>query len=953
MRKFKEYITYEKSIQWIFRFIILSVVLGLIISLNVLPIESDEYFELADKSSTEAADNENDILYKGSFQRLFEDGTTEDIIAPGKIDIKAGEVLTLQSIIPKDYSEDYIIIRSSQQDMRIYVDGELRVDYNTEKSRPVGSQTTSRFVFCKTSEKDAGKVLLIETKSDSGNYSGTVNKAYACDRYTFWKIYSERNGSDTMYGFIMICIGALIVIISMCMKAGIKFDLGMENLGWCIFLIGTWLMGESRLRQLLFGNVSAISNVCFLAVMIAAIPFLMYLNELQSGRYKKVYKTLINALLANYVILNIMQLADIADYLDTLMISHFMLGISLVTVIVLFVLEAKKHYLKEYAGMCVGMVILICSVLLEVISAYYKTMLSGTILLIGVLLFLICAVFDTIYRIKRREKRIQEEQLLEQKQRSDNMTMQMIKTLSETLELKDEYTRGHSFRVAEYSVMIARRLGMDEEELAKLHYAVSLHDIGKIGVPDTILNKPSKLSNDEYEIIKKHATIGADILKNVELIAYTETVARYHHERYDGRGYPEGLYGEQIPLEARIVAVADTYDAMNSRRIYRDRLPKEEIRKEINRNKGIQFDPKIADIFLELFDSGELDKVTADDNTDRKKTDSVGMEGVQHAEQMLRMVMETMQSRSEGENIDFLTGLWLRNKGEQLIREEMLRSKGALVFLDMDNLKTINDIYGHKTGDNTLHSLGEIIREGAGDNVACRIGGDEFLVYFRDYDEHQVAGAVSSIINRFNDKQNENNNTAKASLSAGICMVDSDSKYEDEFNKADKALYFVKQNGKNGYYFYRDDEGGSRTGNNRVDLKQLVNSIKNAGSYSGALNIEYREFAKIYEYIEKVCMRYEHDCHLVLVTLDVKRGENVYIEQIEQAMDSMGIAIRENIRNVDVCTRYSSVQYLVIFLEAGESNIDTIMQRVFSRFYKISGVNGCIPEYQGCSMKEV
>lgn len=534
---------YEYWMQWIFRIIIVLTVVGLLVSLCVLPKESDEYFEVSENEQSTAAQTEEDILYQGAFQWIKEDGTKEIIDIPGRCDVKPGETLTIQSVFPRDYDENYIIIRSSQQNMRIYIDGKLRVNYDTVNSRPAGSQTTSRFVFCKTSEQDAGKELVIESVTDSGSYSGIVNKVYACDRYTFWSIFSENNGSDTVYGFIMVCIGLLTVIISLCMTIGLKYNLGLENIGWCILLIGAWLIGESKMRQLMVSNTSTLSNVCFLIVMIAPVPLLLYLNELQEGRYRKIYKTMINVSVVSFVLLNILQIADIADYLDTLVISHTVLGVSLTIVIILFIVEAKNHYLKESAGICAGLMVLMCSVLLEVGATYYKTMLSGTILMIGVLFFIVFAILDTIHKLKIREKKIQEERLLEQRQRSEAMTMQMIRTLSDTLEVKDEYTRGHSFRVAEYSVMIARKLGMDEEEIARLHYAVSLHDIGKIGVPDTILNKPSKLNDEEYAIIKTHATIGADILKNVELISYTETVARYHHERYDGRGYPEGLYG--------------------------------------------------------------------------------------------------------------------------------------------------------------------------------------------------------------------------------------------------------------------------------------------------------------------------------------------------------------------------------------------------------------------------
>lgn len=144
---------------------------------------------------------------------------------------------------------------------------------------------------------------------------------------------------------------------------------------------------------------------------------------------------------------------------------------------------------------------------------------------------------------------------------------------------KDDYMRGHSYRVAEYSALIAKQLGWSEHEVENLRNAAYLHDIGKIGVPDTILNKPTRLTDEEFAAIKSHTVMGADILKDITLLDHLVDIARNHHERYDGKGYPDGLVGEEIPLSARIVCVADSYDAMKSRRIYRNALPDEEIRR--------------------------------------------------------------------------------------------------------------------------------------------------------------------------------------------------------------------------------------------------------------------------------------------------------------------------------------------------------------------------------------
>ena len=155
-------------------------------------------------------------------------------------------------------------------------------------------------------------------------------------------------------------------------------------------------------------------------------------------------------------------------------------------------------------------------------------------------------------------------------------------------------------RVAEYAALIGKRLGLSSEEIENLKDCAYLHDIGAIGIPDQILSKPGRLSEEEYALIKQHTLIGAHILKDITLVPHLVEVTKSHHERYDGTGYPEGLSGVAIPLYARIVAVADSFDAMHSRRIYRNALSEDQIRKEFSESAGKQFDPRISAILLDL-----------------------------------------------------------------------------------------------------------------------------------------------------------------------------------------------------------------------------------------------------------------------------------------------------------------------------------------------------------------
>ena len=210
--------------------------------------------------------------------------------------------------------------------------------------------------------------------------------------------------------------------------------------------------------------------------------------------------------------------------------------------------------------------------------------------------------------------RIQVRRTLELQHRELKLAHQQIQMGNETIiaiakavDAKDERTSQHSQRVSQYSVMIAQRLGFSQAECENLRKAAQMHDIGKIGIPDNILNKPARLTDEEYAIMKSHVVRGAEILKDFTLIDHVVEGALHHHERYDGRGYPSGLKGEEIPLYGRIIGVADAFDAMTANRVYRKQMDFDYVLNEMRKGRGTQFDPQIVDILLQLVDEGDID----------------------------------------------------------------------------------------------------------------------------------------------------------------------------------------------------------------------------------------------------------------------------------------------------------------------------------------------------------
>lgn len=210
------------------------------------------------------------------------------------------------------------------------------------------------------------------------------------------------------------------------------------------------------------------------------------------------------------------------------------------------------------------------------------------------------------YLRKNLEQEIAEQSRknIEKQRKLEMMSLEATQAFVQAIDEKDEYTNGHSLRVSVYSVLLAQSLGWNPDKIEHLRLAALLHDIGKIGVPDMILNKPNKLTEDEYEIIKSHTKKGGKILHKLSSLKDAETVALYHHERYDGTGYPGKLSGKNIPEFVRVVTIADSFDAMTTNRVYRHKMNKEYVIQQIKDNSGKQFDPEYIKEFIKLIELG-------------------------------------------------------------------------------------------------------------------------------------------------------------------------------------------------------------------------------------------------------------------------------------------------------------------------------------------------------------
>ena len=238
---------------------------------------------------------------------------------------------------------------------------------------------------------------------------------------------------------------------------------------------------------------------------------------------------------------------------------------------------------------------------------FYGISLTSITMVAVVIVFYVYTLYslgDEIGKARTREIEFYKEA----QKREVAQFIETTEALANAIDAKDKYTSGHSKRVADLSKKIAKEAGLSEEECDHVYFAALLHDVGKIGVRDDVINKPGKLTDEEFENIKLHPVLGNQILSSIRQSPYLSEGAHYHHERYDGKGYPEGLKGDAIPVIARIIAVADAYDAMTSTRSYRGALSKEDVRNEILNGMGKQFDIKFAAILLEMIDKDTVDQ---------------------------------------------------------------------------------------------------------------------------------------------------------------------------------------------------------------------------------------------------------------------------------------------------------------------------------------------------------
>ncbi|MCR4617115.1 MAG: HD-GYP domain-containing protein [Lachnospiraceae bacterium] len=430
--------------------------------------------------------------------------------------------------------------------------------------------------------------------------------------FNFLKTYQL----DFMLVLSGVCgIQTIFVLISKALNKRRKLALTLMNISAFI------LLNADRAAYIYRGNTSTlgfymvrISNfLVYFITMFIVISFNMYLSDLYlvEGKLKKApVRLIINYYLfaVGTVMLIVSQFTGFYYYFDEqnryqrspANILCYVYPLLIVLIQSSVVIQYRKLVNKiVYTSLILFTIIPLIASILQ-FFAYGLSLINTTIvgMVVVVYVFSLLDMNNTVAKANELEISL----LKEEKKKMHTLFEQTAQSLVTAIDAKDKYTHGHSTRVAEYSLKLAKMEGWNEDKCEELYFAALLHDVGKIGIPDEIINKVGKLTPAEYSEIKKHTILGKEILSGITQSPYLSIGANYHHERYDGKGYPEGLKGEDIPEIARIIAVADAYDAMTSKRSYREPIPQSQVREEIVKGIGFQFDPKYAKNMLHLID---------------------------------------------------------------------------------------------------------------------------------------------------------------------------------------------------------------------------------------------------------------------------------------------------------------------------------------------------------------
>ena len=485
------------------------------------------------------------------------------------------EDFTIISVLPDNIYNNSLLCFSNRSDVSVYIGGELRKDFIRARDVrvPWGSLKDFYISVPLTSSDSGAEVKIIKYKTDW--HPVVISETFVTTYEGMYVYVSNKYGLSFIMSVILLILALFVCIIGFIMRIWFRQPMDMLYASLGILDVALWLISVSQLTPFVTGIYYADGIMGFIFCMLMPFSLLIYINSIQNKRYSKCYSSLFILSLVSFVLWTALHFMGIQSFQTSLIYIDTVLGATVISVLVTLIIDTINGYIKEYHYTALGLYVFLFMSVAEIITLLFFELKSSELpMLIGLLFLLVFVVFQQIDDIGKVRNRLEEEvkrKIIENEQ----MLVHIVQTLAGTIDAKDTYTNGHSSRVADYSREIAKRFGYDDSALNDIYMMGLLHDIGKIGIPDAIINKPGKLTDEEFELIKNHPIMSDNILRNIKEKPELSMGARWHHERFGGGGYPDGIKGEDIPEQARIIAVADAYDAMTSCRSYRDPMPQE------------------------------------------------------------------------------------------------------------------------------------------------------------------------------------------------------------------------------------------------------------------------------------------------------------------------------------------------------------------------------------------
>ena len=541
----------------------------------------------------------------------YESGAQDnDVTLPYSFVSARNEKVLFENTVTEDMRGKTLFFLSADKTVRVYIGTEEVYSFGENDVRLFGHTPGSVYCFINIPDDADNEIIRMEMSSYYENYATYMPEIRIADRDVAILTLLKENLLSFFYCVVIAMTGVVLFVLGIIQKLSKKEEDGMTYLGLVLMLSAGYYSIETKILQIIYGNQTIYSYLVFMNLMLLPMLLLLYYMNNKENDGSPSFRIVLVLTFINIIVQIVLQLLNIRDFMEMAFVSHALIFLTVVVVLANYGKMARKKGRKATGLEMSALIILALGSIVDLGRTYVlKVGDLGKYSRISMMIFGLIMLFIHIKRnIKNEIKTIEENKIYLEKEvdrktkEIRKLLVQSMNTLSNAVDAKDYYTNGHSIRVAEYSRLLAQRLGLSKDRQEEIYYAGLLHDIGKIRVPDSIIKKEGKLTDEEYEYIKLHPVSGYHILKEISASSDIAIGAKYHHERYDGKGYPNGLEGENIPEIARILGVADAYDAMSSNRCYRKALPQDVVRAEIVKGRGTQFDPYIADIMLDIID---------------------------------------------------------------------------------------------------------------------------------------------------------------------------------------------------------------------------------------------------------------------------------------------------------------------------------------------------------------